>query len=44
MGSAKPNVAALFSNRFAGNVKYTPAEWEAVQKDTPSIDVMLRQA
>ena len=44
VGGSKPNIPLIFSNRFVGNVKYTNAEWEAIQKNTPSIDSMLKRS
>ena len=42
VGSTKPNIPAIFTNRFVGSVKYSDAEWSAIQKNTPSIDAMLK--
>jgi NitT/TauT family transport system substrate-binding protein len=42
MGTVKPNLPLMFSNRFIGDVTMTPAEWAAVRKNTPSITALLR--
>ncbi len=42
MGSIKPNIPAIFSNKFAGKVKFTDAEWAAVERNTPSIATLLK--
>jgi ABC-type nitrate/sulfonate/bicarbonate transport system substrate-binding protein len=43
MGSIKPDIATIFSNKFAGRVKFTDAEWAAVQKNTPTITTLLKK-
>ena len=42
MGSIKPDMNAIFSNKFAGKVKFSDAEWAALQKNTPSIATLLK--
>jgi NitT/TauT family transport system substrate-binding protein len=42
MGSIKPNMPMIFSNKFAGRVKFTDAEWATVQRTTPPIATLLK--
>jgi NitT/TauT family transport system substrate-binding protein len=42
MGSIKPDIATIFSNQYAGKVKFTDAEWAALQKNTPTIATLLK--
>jgi NitT/TauT family transport system substrate-binding protein len=44
MGSAKPNIPLIFSNHFVGDVTFTPAEWSAIKKNTPTIATLLQKS
>ena len=41
-GTKKPNVGEIFTNRFAGRVKFTDAEWAKAKQDTADIEQTLR--
>ena len=42
MGSIKPNISTIFSNKFVGKSKFSDAEWAAIQKNTPPIATLLK--
>ena len=41
-GTKKPNLEEMFTNRFAGHIKFTDAEWAKAKQDTADIEQMLR--
>jgi NitT/TauT family transport system substrate-binding protein len=43
MGAIKPNIGQIFSNAYAGKVRFTDAEWTALQKNTPTIATLLKE-
>jgi NitT/TauT family transport system substrate-binding protein len=43
MGTIKPNMGEIFSNKFAGKVRFTDTEWAALQKNTPTISMLLKE-
>jgi hypothetical protein len=41
-GAAKPDLGALFTNRFAGGVTMSDAEWALATQQTDFVSKMLR--
>jgi ABC-type nitrate/sulfonate/bicarbonate transport system substrate-binding protein len=43
MGAIKPNIGEIFSNKYAGKVKFNDSEWAALQKNTQTIATLLKE-
>lgn len=43
-GTPSPDIEKLFTNKFAGRIKLTDAEWKKVEKETSGINKMIRGA
>jgi hypothetical protein len=41
-GTPSPDIEKMFTNKFAGRIKLTDAEWAKAAKETSSIEKMIR--